>query len=405
VQRVRDELDIVETAEPLAHVPPPVLVILPDPEARTDPRGRVLGREPVERLARAASDAGFAAVLLGPGTSSACPEGQEMATGDPIELPALVVYEGSVLHPGLLRLMVAHPLEEDERYALFDAAGRPCAAFVGRLRHMPSDLPITEELPWPEEFSEHDVVRVVYEEDLARAEALVLRGEEALPNAEGSHWQRHVVLPTLRWLANSPRPLAQLELLALAIALLPLPLTLLGTHVGLVLAALALLVGVHVALLLRTARMLREPSSDAPLHAPGERLARATRPLAHAAAMAGLTWALVSQTERSGVAALVLLAAGGATALLALFQARLLLLGRPADVFALPVAAAVAQRLGTRLPRAIEGAPLLELGVLVAALPGVPALPWSVLAASAVARLWRWFAGPPAHVRGADAAA
>src|SRR5690606_37686612 len=138
---------------------------------------------------------------------------------------------------------------------------------------------------------------------------------------------------------------------------------------------------------------------------PGERLARATRPLGQAAAMAGLTWALVSQTDRSGVAALVLLAAGVATALLALFQARLLLLGRPAEVFALPEARAVAERLGTSLPRAIEGAPLLELGVLFAALSGVPALPWSVLAASAVARLWRWFAGPPAHVRGADSAA
>lgn len=402
---MRDELDIVETAEPLAHVPPPVLVILPDPEARTDPSARLLGRGPVERLARAALDAGFAAVLLGPGTRAEGPDGQQMATGDPIELPALVVYEGSAIHPGLLRLMVAHPLEEDEHYALFDDVGRPCAAFVGRLRHMPSDLPITEELPWPDDFSSRDVVRVVYPEDLPRAEALVLRGEDALPEAPGSQWQRHVVLPTLRWLANSQRPLAQLELLALAVALLALPLTLFGTHLGLVLAALGLLAGVHVASLLRTARLLRERTIDAPLHAPGERLARATRPLAQAAAMAGLTYALVSQTDRSGVAALVLLAAGVATALLALFQARLLLLGRPAEVFALPEAGAVARRLGTRLPRAIEGAPLLELGVLVAALSGEPALPWSVLAASAVARLWRWFAGPPAEVQGADAPA
>ena len=80
--------------------------------------------------------------------------------------------------------------------------------------------------------------------------------------------------------------------------------------------------------------------------------------------------------------------------MLSLFQARLLLRGKPADVFALPDPRSLTQRLDVSLPRALDGAPLLELAVLVVSLPGWSGLPWSVLAASAVARLWRWFAGP-----------
>src|SRR5690606_8750246 len=99
-------------------------------------------------------------------------------------------------------------------------------------------------------------------------------------------------------------------------------------------------------------------------------------------------------THRSTVAAVVLLAAGGSAALLSLVQARLILRDRPAHVFAMPELATLADRLGITLPRVVEGAPLIELAVLVVAIPGYAALPWSVLAAVAVARLWRWYVGP-----------
>jgi hypothetical protein len=391
---MRDELDIVETAEPLAHVPPPVLVVLPDPEARVDAAHRLFGRTSVERVAAAAREHGFAAVLMGPGSADG-PEGATpMATGDRIGLPALVVYEGTVVHPGLLELMVAHPLEEDERYSLYDAAGRPCGSFSGDLRSMPSSMPISEELPWPAEYGPRDVVRMVYDDDIERAEQLVLRAERAWVLDADSLWRRRLGQPVLRWLTNAPRPLAQLELVALAVALLSLPLALWATHLGRLAAALALLAGVHVSSLITAARALRH-HEDEPAHANvGHRLAPATRPLGQAALTVGLTYAIVAPTGRSGVAALVLLLAGVATALLALFQARLVLQRRPADVFALPDAGALARRLGLSLPRAIEGAPLLELAVVVAAIPGPPVLPWSLLGASAVARLWRWFAGP-----------
>jgi hypothetical protein len=62
-------------------------------------------------------------------------------------------------------------------------------------------------------------------------------------------------------------------------------------------------------------------------------------------------------------------------------------------VFALPDAHTVTTRLGVQWPSVLDGSPFLELAVVLAAIPGVHELPWSVLAAGAVARLWRWFAG------------
>lgn len=388
---MREDLDLLENAGPGAHEAPPVLVLLPDPEIRVDADEPILGRAPSERVVQAALDAGFAAVLMGPGTRGDPPGATHAATGDPIEMPALVVYEAAVVHPQLLTLMVAHPLESDERFTLYDDAGRPTAAFTGHQRSMPAAMPVAEELPWPEPMGPRDVVRIVYPEDRSTAEELVLRGERAF-DAGRSSWHRWASLPTLRRLAATGRPVAQLELLTLAAAFVVLPASLLGGHVGLVLAALVMLATVHVSTLLPVLRRLQTPGLE--ISASRERLTEATRPIVHAAAMVGLTYGLVAQTDRSGLAGVVLLAAGGAAALLSLFQARLLLRGKPADVFALPDPRALTQRLDVRLPRALDGAPLLELAVLAVALPGWPGLPWSVLAASAVARLWRWFAGP-----------
>lgn len=392
---MREGFEIVETAEAEAHahVPPPVLVILPDPEATLDVRRPVLGRPLVDRLARAALDAGFAGVLMGAGTRAEPVGAQELATGEPLDRPALLVYEGSGVHPELLRLMVAHPLESGDRYTLYDEAGRPTAVFSGRLRQMPSTLPITEELPWPEGMGPRDVVRLLYEEDLARAEALVLEGDRVgLPGR--SSWHRRITIPILRRLSNSRSPLAQIELAALGVAMLSLPLVLGGGAAGLPLGAFAMLAGVQVSLHLRALRELRGPRPDAVPLAPGERVARATRPLSHAAMMIALTYVLVAQTHRSTVGAIVLLAAGGAAALLSLVQARLILRDRPADVFAVPKPAVLVERLGVALPRWVEGAPLIELLVLSSAVPGYAALPWSVLATVAIARLWRWYVGP-----------
>jgi hypothetical protein len=388
---VSEPLDDLERADLHAHVPAPALLILPDSEARVRLDRPLVGRSPVARLILAARAAGFPHVYLAPGTGHEPPGADSVATGDPLGRPALVVYEGSFVHPRLLELMVAHPLDEDERYTLYDDAGRPAAAFVGRLHTVPSLLPITEELPWPEEFGPSDVVRVVYEEDFERAEALVLRAERlVLP--DDSAWRRQIELPMVRWMANSRRPLPQLELLALAIAVASLPLALWATHLGLVLSAFALLVGVQASRLLPWVSTLRE-GKDGRYPPLPERLAVAVRPLGQAAMMGGLTYVIVAQTDRSQVASMVLLAAGAAAALLCLFQARRLLHGKPADVFALPDAHAVATRLGVQWPSALDGSPFLELAVVIAAIPGVHELPWSILAAGAVARLWRWFAG------------
>ena len=393
-----EELDLLERGGIHEQILAPALVILPDPESRVDSRARVLGRIPLERLDTAATAAGFASSMLAPGTRVALRGARETATGDPVGRPALVVYEGSCIHPHLLGLMVAHPLEPDERFSLYDEAGRPTACFVGRLDSIPPTMPISEELPWPDELGPGEVVRIVYDEDRGRAEALVLRSESVL-DVETSWWRRHTELPTLRWMANARRPLPQLELLALVLALGSLPLALWGTHLGLVLAAVALLLGVHTSSLLPRVRRLRKrQSSAASASSPEARfmvtddaLARGTRPLGQAALMGGLTYVLVAPTDRSGVAATVLLAAGAASVLLSLFQARLMLRGRPADVFALPEPHAVASRLGFRWPAAIDGAPVVESLTLMVATVGMVELCWSVLAAAAVARLWRWF--------------
>ena len=190
------------------------------------------------------------------------------------------------------------------------------------------------------------------------------------------------------------RPLAQIELAALGVAMLSLPLVLGGGAAGLPLGAFAMLAGVQVSMHMRALRELRGSRPDAVPLAPGERVARATRTLSHAAMMIALTYVLVAQTNRSAVGAIVLLAAGGAAALLSLVQARLILRDRPADVFAVPKPAVLAERLGVALPRWVEGAPIIELLVLLFAVPGYAALPWSLLATVAIARLWRWYVGP-----------
>lgn len=374
-------------------VRPPVLVVLPDPDARVRCDTSVLGAPLLPRLATAAHRSGFARVIMAPGTTTTVAGARELATFEPIEGPALVVYEATAIRRTLLELMVAHPLEPDEGFTLYDALGRPAAAFVGLLRQVPSQLPIGEELPYPEGLGPDDVVRVVYPGDLARAEALVVTSDEVFPRAR-SWWRRRVGLPTLRAMAAMPGPLARLEVVAILAALSALPLALAGRPWMLPLAALALLIGVHVSKLLKSLRLLRRGIGADEGDAAGERIARATRPLGHAAITGGITYGLIAQADRADIAALVVLATGAAATVIDLVQARLLLRGHIEPVFALPDAHAVAARIGLPLPPWIEGAPLFELLVLVMAIPMVPELPWTLLVAGAVARLWRWYAGP-----------
>lgn len=370
----------------------PTLVVLPDGDARISSTTEILGASAVVRLVASAQRVGFDRVLFAPGTI-ATPSGREVATGDRVDGPALVAFDTTSVRAGLLELMVAHPLEDDERYTLYDALGRPVATFFGRLEHVPAMLPVCEELPYPEGIGPADVARVVDGEDLAVAQALVIDGEGVFPSTP-SLWRRRVGVPTLRWMAARKAPVAQLELVALLLVGATLPLALAGAGVWLVLAALCLLGGVHTSKLIKSVRVLRGNLGIDTGDVAGERLARAARPLGHAAMSGGLTYSMLEQTDRADIAGLVLLAAGAGATVLSLVQARYLLRGREAPVFALPDAHAVASRLGVRLPALLEGAPLFELCIVLAAMGGHPVAPWAILLAGAAARLWRWYAGP-----------
>jgi hypothetical protein len=388
----------------------PTLVVLPDGDARVPATTELLGATASARLVASARRVGFDRVVFAPGTLAvdiAAPrddgeggrehgdggvEGREAATGDRVDGPALVAYDTATIRAGLLELMVAHPLEDGERYTLYDGLGRPVATFFGHLEHVPAILPICEELPYPEGIGPADVARVVDREDLRGALNLVVDSEGVFPSTP-SMWRRWIGIPTLRVMAAHRAPTAQLELLALVLVAATLPLSLVGAGAWCLLAAVCLLLGVHTSKLIKSVRVLRGHLGREVGDVAGERLARAARPLGHAAMSGGLTYGLLA-ADRADIAGLVLLAAGAGATVLALVQARYLLRGREAPVFALPDAHAVAARLGVRLPPLVEGAPLFELAIVFAAIPGHPVAPWAILLGGAAARLWRWYAGP-----------
>ncbi|WP_434426831.1 hypothetical protein [Nannocystis pusilla] len=102
----------------------PVLVLMPDAEARVDLARPVLGTTPAVRLADAARRAGFAEVLLAPGTCSIVHGARVVSSGEPIAAPALLVFESAVIAEPLLRALAEHPLAADEGYSLGDGLGR-----------------------------------------------------------------------------------------------------------------------------------------------------------------------------------------------------------------------------------------------------------------------------------------
>lgn len=393
----------------------PTLVVLHDSEARVGLTEPLFGPSPLERTAVAAAAAGFRQIMLAPGVTTrvealrrvvgretqATVLIEEVGVGESLEGGGLAVYEGTLINPEVLELMVEYPLEDEERFSLYDGAGRPSAWFFGELERVPPSMPMSEEIAWPIEFGPDDLCRVVYSEDRERAEALVRR-LHGVSFEENSRWQSDVEAPSLRFVVDGPFTLAQTEFAALALGLLAGAFTLVDSWPTLVFGCICLVASVHLARVLMAARVLLPTSAAADLRwAPGERLSRATRPLAHAFILASLTYVMVSQTSRSGIAALVLLAAGAGAVLLSLLHARMVLRGRHSEL-AIPRGIRFFERMSIRLPPWLVGAPVLELCVAVSALSGLTAAPWSILIGTAIARLWRWFIAPPVDASGSS---
>jgi hypothetical protein len=366
-----------------------VLVLMPDPEARVDAARPVLGLPTGARLAHDARRAGFADVILTPGTCSMIPGARAVSTGEPIAAPALLAFESAVIAEPLLRLMAVHPLAADEGYSLGDAVGRPAAWFAGHLASVPPELPIGEEIDWPEGRGPADLARHVYAEDRARVEA-VIWGDRVDAGSAASARYGGLLRALVGRLADGGRPLGQIELAAALAAVLAGPAVLLGGRLGIVLGAALLCVGVQLAALVPAlAQLVRGRGGPAD----AQWLAPAVRPFGHAAYGSALTYVLIAETGRSTVAALVLLGFGAGAAFLSLAHARDVLRGeRPR--FELPAADAFAAQLGATLPRWLRSDVRVELVALVLALTGAPGLPWGVLVAAALGRLWRWFVAP-----------
>jgi hypothetical protein len=367
---------------------------MPDPEARVSPDERVFGVSLGARLADAALRSGFAVVYLAPGARDGdVAEAQAVAAGDRVESAALVAYESAAVDPAALRRLAA--AADDREGSVCDELGRPVAWWTSRLARVPAALPATQVLtgvgaPEPEE-----VARLVDAVDRPRVEALLLRVVAAeLPRAPASlrsPWRRWIEVPLLRRLVRRPRPLGRVEVLALLLAALSGVPALLETRVGLVVAAGLLLAGVQLAALVPELRRLLGPERAG---ASGW-LTPAIQPFGHASLASALTYGLVASPVRTGVADLVLLVLGGAAVVLSLAHARAVLRGRAAALFELPSAEGFAAQLAVSLPSWLQTPVRSEILVLLLAFIGAPGLPWGVLVAVGLARLWRWFIGQP----------
>lgn len=362
------------------------LVVLPDTEAAVDSRRPLLGVVPAQRLVDDAREAGFTSAYSGPGVRARLRGAEELATGDALGGPALLVFESASIHREILRLMVEHPLEEDERFTIYDRVGRPCAWFTGHLRLLPATMPISEEIMWPAEVGPKDVARLVYPEDRSRAEAIVRRSR-GLSAGDASLYSRFVSAPLLRALAAAERPFAQIEVVALVLALGSGALVLIDPWFGAVLGAVALLLGVEIARQLPALRLLRTGDATAFVSEV------VVRPFGHGAYAGALTYVLVAEEARSGVADLVLLGIGGAAVFFSLAQARSLLRRQRSLPLDLPSSAGFAASLGIRWPARWRVPLAIEVLALFLALLG-PGFPWAVMVIAGLARLWRWFATP-----------
>lgn len=365
----------------------PALVLVPDPEARVSPA--LLGGPLGARLAEEALAAGFSAVFLAPGAREVA-EALAVGAGDRVEAPALVAYESAVIEPTALRALV--DAGEIGEGSVYDELGRPVAWWTSRLVAVPATLPTREALAGSYAPEAAQVARVVDAVDRPRAEALLLRSVAAAllraPASLRSPWRRWLEVPLLRRLAG--RALGRIEVAALLLAALSGVPALLETRVGLVVAAGLLLAGVQLAALVPELRLLGPGRAGGPPW-----LAPAIQPFGHASLAAALTYGLVASPVRTGVADLVLLVLGGAAVLLSLAHARAVLRGRAAALFELPSLEGFAAQLAVVVPTWLQTPVRSEVLVLLLASFGAPGLPWGVLVAVGLARLWRWFVGHP----------
>ena len=368
----------------------PVLLMLPDPEARVDPGRPVLGVSSGLRLADSAHRAGFATLLVAPGTHSSPPGALPGTLGDRVDAAALVIFESAAIEPGALRRLCGAAGEG----SLFDERGRPVGWWSARLGRVPGALPVTEALAAPEAPAPGELARLVDAADLPRMEALIVRAVADAPELMGhavGPWRRWLELPLLRWLCARARPPGRVELVALLLAALSGVPALLETRLGLLLSAGLLLVGVQLAFLVPELRALLRPGAAA---AAGW-LTPAIRPFGHASLAAALTYGLVASPVRTGAADVVLLVLGGSAALLSLAQARAVLRGQQSTPFELPSLERFAAELELPFPAWLRTPVRAELLVFVLAWIGAPGLPWGVLVVVGLARLWRWFIGHP----------
>lgn len=373
----------------------PALVLVPDADARVDPGRPVLGVAPGLRLADAARRAGFGVVVLLPGTRVSPPGASPGSAGDRLDTAALVALDSAAIEPAALQRLV----HAEGEGSILDERGRPVAWWSARLARLPAALPVSEALASPHAPTGVEVARLVDAGDRPRMEALIVRAvaaedpahaAELAPPSPPSPWRRWLELPLLRWLCARRRPPGQIELGALLLAVLSGAVALLASGPGLVLAAALLLLGVQLAALLPELRRLLAAGG-------GSRtgwLTPAIRPFGHAALAAALTYRLVAEFGRTGVADLVLLALGGAAVLLSLAQARAVLRRPNALRFELPNLEGLAAQLEVPVPAWLRTPVRAEVLVFALAWVG-PGLPWGVLVAVGLARLWRWFIGHP----------
>ncbi len=364
----------------------PVLVILPDPDTRVDVGQPVLGMVLTQRLVEVARSVGVVDCRVAPGVGVSPAGTAAISVGRRPGGPMLVILESALIAPWALRRV----FESSGEGSLFDRHGRPVAWWSADGAPVPAALPVGEALATS--VAPDEIARLLEPGDRADVEALVLRasiGEADVdpPVMPQAPWRRYVEVLLLRWLCRRRWSPGQLELVAMVVAAASGVVAPWAGRLGLVTAALLLVIGTGLAGLVPQVRQLL-----------GRRgagvLATAVRPVGHASLGAGLTYALVVEGQRSGAAGVVLLGLGVGSVLLSLAHARAGLHGRR-PAFALPTLAGLAEQLERPLPLWVWGPMWPELLVFVLSWSGVVGVPWGVLVAVGAARLWRWFAGHP----------
>lgn len=360
-----------------------MLLTIADPDARRGSDARVFGRPAWRWLSDRAAEAGFERVITAAGTPEDVGTLETVGSGDPIGAPTCVLFEASVVHAEQLAQWVEATATEPGA-SLYDDGGRPIGWVTRHLESCPAVMPVGESLGGCVQAPLGSAVRIVDDQDLRRAEHVIfgdLLGRSIPPGS----WVALAGVPTLRWLCHLRAPPFRVEV---ALFGLSIGVALLCAFKLTMIVGLALAVGlVHVARWVEPAHVLRDSRLAS--------RAGAIRSLVHAAAVVGLSRAVLSEGEVFVVADLAVFTLGASAAALCLLSARNRLLGRVSDPLELPDLGAWARKIGLRGTESLAGLPVLEAFALLTAFGGDPVLPWLVELAGAGGRLWRWFAGPP----------